>query len=126
MKDGDGGVVETSFRFQAAADALNQPPVRPTRGSGVGAAIDMSGAGEVPPDDDIDEAQPAAAMADSRRETARSETGRDGVARWAGESGGIGGSEEGKGRTGGRNSGQCVESAGMVRSIVIMRSISAV
>jgi len=40
----DGRVIETGWRFQIAVPALNQPPLRPTRGSGEGGDVDMSGA----------------------------------------------------------------------------------
>jgi len=43
---GDGTLV-TSRRFHVAWAALCSPALRPTRGSGRGAVVDMSGAGEV-------------------------------------------------------------------------------
>src|ERR1051325_8474231 len=46
MKSFDGRVIETGRRFQIAVPALNQPPLRPTRGSGEGGDVDMSGAPE--------------------------------------------------------------------------------
>src|SRR5690349_13688146 len=46
MKSFDGRVIETGWRFQIAVPALNQPPLRPTRGSGEGGVVDMSGAPE--------------------------------------------------------------------------------
>src|SRR5579862_9690257 len=64
MKSLDGGVMETTSRFQIACPALNHPAFRPTRGSGVGAVADMSaeGAGAPPPPPGAPpEAQPAAA-----------------------------------------------------------------
>ncbi len=39
-----GGVVEISFRFQAACPASQTPAARPTRGSGDGAVSEMTGA----------------------------------------------------------------------------------
>src|SRR5688572_6966782 len=41
----EGGVVETRRRFQAATPASNLPARRPTRGSGLGGATAMLGAG---------------------------------------------------------------------------------
>ena len=41
MKCSDGGVVETNRTFQAASAALNHPARSPTRGSGLGAVVDM-------------------------------------------------------------------------------------
>src|SRR5437870_7082823 len=41
MNFSDGGVFDTSRRFQLASPALNQPAWRPTRGSGVGGVVDM-------------------------------------------------------------------------------------
>src|SRR5580658_6226315 len=46
MKSLDGGVFETTWRFQIASPASNQPALRPTRGSGLGAVIDMSPEGD--------------------------------------------------------------------------------
>src|SRR6476620_8469308 len=46
MKSFDGRVMETGRRFQIAVPGLNQPPLRPTRGSGEGGVVDMSGAPE--------------------------------------------------------------------------------
>src|SRR5256885_8718072 len=46
MKSLDGLVIETGRRFQIAVRALNQPPLRPTRGSGDGGIGDMSGVPE--------------------------------------------------------------------------------
>src|SRR5919205_1914163 len=46
MKSFEGRVIETGRRFQIAVPALNQPPLRPTRGSGEGGVVDMSGAPE--------------------------------------------------------------------------------
>jgi len=40
MKSGEGGVVETSWMFQAASPASIHPARRPTRGSGLGSAVD--------------------------------------------------------------------------------------
>src|SRR6266568_7208792 len=48
MKLSDGGVFDTRRRFHPASPALNQPARSPTRGSGLGAAIDMF---DVPLDD---------------------------------------------------------------------------
>src|SRR6266496_1379827 len=42
MKSGDGGVVETRRMFQAARAASIHPARSPTRGSGLGAVVDMS------------------------------------------------------------------------------------
>src|SRR5438270_9235545 len=70
MNEGDGGVVETSRRFHAACAASNQPARSPTRGSGFGAFIDMSGVGETPvpvETADGDEAQPAIVRSESAR-----------------------------------------------------------
>src|SRR5262249_769138 len=41
----DGGVFESTCRFQAASPASNFPARRPTRGSGLGAVVDMSPVG---------------------------------------------------------------------------------
>src|SRR3954466_5771757 len=46
MKSLDGRVIDTGCRFQMAVPGLNQPPLSPTRGSGEGAVVDMSGAPE--------------------------------------------------------------------------------
>src|SRR3954453_9377945 len=51
MNFSEGGVFETRCMFQAATPASNQPARRPTRGSGLGAETDMSGAADAPPDD---------------------------------------------------------------------------
>src|SRR5687767_12807108 len=59
VNDGDGGVVDTSRRFQIAWPASHHPARSPTRGSGDGGAADSSGAGAVS-DAPRDEAQPAA------------------------------------------------------------------
>src|SRR2546425_8799422 len=40
MKSGEGGVVETSWMFQAASPASIHPARSPTRGSGLGAAVE--------------------------------------------------------------------------------------
>src|SRR5690349_24561758 len=45
MKCSDGCVVETRCRFQDAWPASNQPGLSPTRRSGLGADVDMSGVG---------------------------------------------------------------------------------
>src|SRR5689334_21911772 len=70
MNASDGGCFATTVRFQVASPASIQPARSPTRGSGLGAEVDMSGA-ELAEDDDID----AHADADRSRPTA--------VARWA-------------------------------------------
>src|SRR6478672_11419280 len=44
MKSFDGLVIETGRRFHSAVPASNQPPLSPTRGSGEGGEVDMSGA----------------------------------------------------------------------------------
>src|ERR1051326_5205069 len=41
MNADDGGVFEMSARFHAAVPALNHPAFSPTRGSGLGAVVDM-------------------------------------------------------------------------------------
>ena len=41
MKSADGGVVDTRRRFHAASAAFIQPARSPTRGSGLGAVVDM-------------------------------------------------------------------------------------
>src|SRR3982751_3161326 len=46
MKSRDGRVNDTGRMFQIAWPALNHPPLRPTRGSGDGGDVDMSGAPE--------------------------------------------------------------------------------
>src|SRR3954468_3175859 len=46
MKSLEGRVIETGWRFQIAMPGLNQAPLSPTRGSGEGAVVDMSGAPE--------------------------------------------------------------------------------
>src|SRR5690348_1707793 len=43
MKSLEGRVNDTGLRFQTACAAVNQPAPRPTRGSGVGGDVDMSG-----------------------------------------------------------------------------------
>src|SRR4029450_13538375 len=40
-KCSEGGVLETSLRFQAAVPASVSPALSPTRGSGLGAVVDM-------------------------------------------------------------------------------------
>src|SRR3989449_7988266 len=40
MKSGEGGVVETSWMFQAASPASIHPARSPTRGSGLGATVE--------------------------------------------------------------------------------------
>src|SRR6266576_5413481 len=40
MKSGEGGVVETSWMFQAASPASIHPARSPTRGSGLGTAVE--------------------------------------------------------------------------------------
>src|SRR5258708_533476 len=42
----DGGVFETTRRFHVASSAFIRPARRPTRGSGLGAAVDMLPAGD--------------------------------------------------------------------------------
>src|SRR5579862_9145047 len=42
----DGRVVDTSFMFQLACAASNSPPLRPTRGSGLGGVGDICAAGD--------------------------------------------------------------------------------
>jgi hypothetical protein len=42
----DGGVVETSRRFQIASPAFHHPARSPTRGSGLGGDIDMLAPGD--------------------------------------------------------------------------------
>jgi hypothetical protein len=37
----DGGVAETNRRFHIAVPGSHQPALRPTRGSGLGAAVDI-------------------------------------------------------------------------------------
>jgi hypothetical protein len=51
----DDGVLETRRRFHEASAAFVAPARRPTRGSGLGAAVDML----AEPADDDDEAHPA-------------------------------------------------------------------
>ncbi len=41
MKSGEGGVVDTRRMFQAACAAFIHPARSPTRGSGLGAVVDM-------------------------------------------------------------------------------------
>src|SRR5438093_13084312 len=81
MKFSDGGVLDTSRRFQAASPALNQPAFSPTRGSGRGAAADMSrfGDGAAPAGDDEDLAHAARDSAASAKDREPSEmAGREG------------------------------------------------
>jgi hypothetical protein len=72
----DGGVFESNRRFHAAVPALNQPALRPTRGSGLGAVVDMfAGDGApacvgVPVDDAV---QPASATSASANGALRDE-----------------------------------------------------
>src|SRR5436190_7619029 len=49
MNDGVGCVVETRCRFHEACPALNQPGLNPRRRSGLGADVDISGAGTALP-----------------------------------------------------------------------------
>src|SRR6478609_807105 len=49
MNDGVGCVVETRCMFHEAWPALNQPGLSPRRRSGLGADVDMSGAGTALP-----------------------------------------------------------------------------
>jgi hypothetical protein len=42
LKSLDGGVFETTARFQIASLASYHPPLSPTRGSGVGGVVDIS------------------------------------------------------------------------------------
>src|SRR5437588_10470183 len=44
MKSLDGCVMDTGRRFQSACPASHHPALSPTRGSGVGGVVDMSGA----------------------------------------------------------------------------------
>src|SRR5438874_5187445 len=46
MNDADGCVVETRRMFHDASAASNQPARSPMRGSGLGAVVDMFGAGD--------------------------------------------------------------------------------
>lgn len=56
----DGGVFETTSRFQIASPGLYQPARRPMRGSGLGGEVDMSMAGDAAdPAVECDEAHPA-------------------------------------------------------------------
>src|SRR5437868_4585987 len=52
---GDGGVLDTTRRFQTASPAFISPACRPTRGSGLGAEADMlpAGAGALDIEDDV-------------------------------------------------------------------------
>ena len=52
----DGFVVDTSFMFHSASPASYMPPFSPTRGSGLGAAIDIFGDGAPPAIEDDDDA----------------------------------------------------------------------
>src|SRR3954468_9005326 len=50
----DGGVLETRRRFQMASPASVFPPLRPTRGSGLGALVDvLLGDGAPPRDEEV-------------------------------------------------------------------------
>src|SRR5215204_3534221 len=72
-KFGEGGVLETTFRFQIASAASILPARRPTRGSGLGAFADMSGLGEGPPDSlELDPAHAAVASRAAARDSDRS------------------------------------------------------
>src|SRR5689334_22006566 len=73
MKSFDGRVIDTGCRFQIAVPALNQPPLRPTRGSGEGGVVDMSGAPEsATPFIEALRAQAASASAPIANETCHS------------------------------------------------------
>src|SRR5712691_6325580 len=76
MKLDDGGVLDSSRKFQLASPALNQPARRPTRGSGFGAAIDRF---DVAVDDA--HATPNKAKAASHRRGAPPSTDRSRAAR---------------------------------------------
>ena len=63
MNADDGGVFEASRRFHAAAPASNQPALSPTRGSGLGAELDMFIGPGIPAcvaDDEVEVAHAAA------------------------------------------------------------------
>jgi hypothetical protein len=60
----EGGVFDTSRRFQIAWPASIIPGRRPTRGSGFGASADMSPRGDGPPSE-LEEVERAHATADN-------------------------------------------------------------
>src|SRR5579859_5225826 len=74
MNCGDGRVSESTRRFHDASPASQRPALRPTRGSGLGALVDMSptGAGPPPPEDAVDGAH---AAADSNPSASSSDSG---------------------------------------------------
>src|SRR3979411_1926885 len=63
LKLAGGGVFDTTRRFHDASAASIRPARRPTRGSGLGAAMDMSAVGAMVPllEDMVADAHPAAA-----------------------------------------------------------------
>src|SRR6185437_8870282 len=67
MKSLEGGVLETCSMFQDAVPALNHPPLSPTRGSGLGAVVDMLAAGDgAPPAEVLDVCAHPAAVSSPR------------------------------------------------------------
>src|ERR1041384_1652013 len=91
MKSFDGGVFETTRRFHAASPAFIHPARRPTRGSGLGAAVERSGRGAAPieADEEDDEEAHAAreASATQRRKDAKAEGRKDGWTEGSGVTG---------------------------------------
>src|SRR5258706_5793656 len=79
MKSFEGGVFDTTRRFQAASPAFIHPARRPTRGSGLGAAVESSGAGAAPtdPDEEEDEEPHAARNRTERQKDAKAERPED-------------------------------------------------
>src|SRR5215210_5024110 len=72
-KFGDGGVLETTFKFQIASAASIFPAFSPIRGSGLGGFADMSRLGEGPPDSlELDPAHAAVANRAAARDSDRS------------------------------------------------------
>src|SRR5689334_18576695 len=67
-KSWEGGVCDTTFRFQVASCASNRPALSPTRGSGLGGVADM-----LPPAVEVEWAHPATAARPRRSETDRSD-----------------------------------------------------
>ena len=69
----DGGVCETTRRFQVASPAFMSPAWRPTRGSGFGAVVDMSTGAGAPPLVEVEWAHADATSSPAASESDRSE-----------------------------------------------------
>src|SRR5215813_12078881 len=74
-KCSEGGVFETSLRFQAAVPASVSPALSPTRGSGLGAVVDMA-PGDAAEDEDEEPAQAERETRPTRTADSRAEVRR--------------------------------------------------